>query len=242
MLPVPPVIEVSDPKTWPHAVLAAVRPVADRLAGFTGSTGSLPVTLAEEAEVEAALAGANIRLYHATRLLPVEVERVRAEGLRLLDINLIGDRLDTAVQAGALTNADRDLILATNALNDPYTHRPGLLYAVTTTLAFSDDISGVWRLLGFWGGEAVYIAHEDAALGQRLSRIGVPAIVVFTAPAAREDDNCRPGRTHVLVGTLLELEDVDADFVLRQPVPAEAVEDVWMPGHSAYDRFPLLPS
>jgi len=43
--------------------------------------------------------------------------------------------------------------------------------------------SGVWRLFTFWGGEALYMAHErDAAVAPLLRRLGTACIVEAAVP------------------------------------------------------------
>ncbi|WP_448062257.1 hypothetical protein [Cellulomonas hominis] len=233
---------VDDPATWSSALTAAVSPVADRLSGTTRHPLDLAFTQLEDYSITDALAGAEVRLYHSTRLLPHEVEQVLAVGLRTLDADLIYDRLDQAVATGHLTRAEADELAATHTpLDRPSEVRAGQVCATATTWSLTHDPGAVEPLMTRWGGEAIYWAHGHDHLGARLGSIGTPAVVVFHAPAHRLGDDWFPPLPRLLVGAQLALDGVDADVFLRAPVSAGAIEDVWLPGDPKFDRFALLP-
>jgi len=59
--------------------------------------------------------------------------------------------------------------------------REGLISFFHCLLTLRRDEGGLYRLLRYWGGEAIYGHHEeDSAVKDALSRIGTPCIVVAT--------------------------------------------------------------
>jgi hypothetical protein len=60
--------------------------------------------------------------------------------------------------------------------------RNGMIWFVFCRSTLKTDISGLYRLLGFWGGEAIYFDHEGTALGQHLAALGKPRIVEAEIP------------------------------------------------------------
>ena len=50
--------------------------------------------------------------------------------------------------------------------------RSGQVYAVVGRTIFDDDPTAVDLLLGLWGGEAIYWAHERTVLAGRLRTLG----------------------------------------------------------------------
>lgn len=235
------VIDVDDPNTWYSGLQSAVAAVAERLVGTTEQTSELAITDLDEFEIVTSLAGVDVRLYHATRLLPHEVDQIEHEGLRMLDAHLISDKLDGAVRAGMLSVAERAQLASTHApIDGSAGRRAAQICAAVTPYAFSHDVHGVWPLMSRWGGESIYWAHETTPLGALLAQIGNHAIVVFTALVAR-DDNYFPSLARTLVATVLGLTDVAADVFLHAPVPPERIEGIWMPGSDEYDQWPDLP-
>lgn len=237
----PHAIDVDDPTAWPSDLRGEVAAVAERLVGTTEHTSDLEVTNQDESVIMCSLAGVDVRLYHATRLLPHEVDQIRHEGLRVLDVDLINEKLDGALRAGMLSVAERTQLASTHApIDGSAGRRAAQVCAVLTPHAFSHDVHGVWPLMSSWGGESIYWAHERTPLGARLTQIGSPAIVVFTAPAAL-DDNYFPSLAKALVAAVLGLPDVNADVFLHEPVPPERIENIWTPGIDEYDQWPDLP-
>ncbi|MET8413046.1 hypothetical protein ABZV34_34150 [Streptomyces sp. NPDC005195] len=111
--------------------------------------------------------------------------------------------------------------------------------------ATAHGINGVWRLLSFWGGEAVYWRHCDAGTGvtQRLRSLGRPALVTAYV------DLASPGKhlvfrsvIHTFVGKAIGYEPANADVLYRNAIPSQHIESIAFPGDPLYDRFPGLPS
>lgn len=235
-------IDVDDPSSWPHELRAVVDQVAESHDPDAVAASDLWLGDDDDAEITAALADIHVRLYHATRLLPCEVDHVRTDGLRLLDEELINRRITCAVEAGAMNDADAAVLRTSHVLvTDAYGRRRDQVCAGLTTAAFKHDVGAVDRLLTLWGGEAIYWLHADEPFASRLARIGSPAIIVLHSPAGRPGDNYFPSLPQALVGAVLGVPDAGGDVFLRRAVPPDAIETIWSPGTPSYDQFPNLP-
>lgn len=101
-------VDVDWPQTWPPDVAQAVAEHAERLRGTSEYAGDLDLSYDDEDQFLTLVAGRPLRMYHCTRLLDVEVQAVRNEGLRLLNRELMADKIHHAVAAGALTAGEGD--------------------------------------------------------------------------------------------------------------------------------------
>ncbi|MFE7451482.1 hypothetical protein [Streptomyces griseus] len=128
------------------------------------------------------LEGHLVRARHHTRLLDHEKDAIRARGLRLLDAQLVNDRLEQAHQLGYLTEAEHETLRTVNE-TVPDQRVPGRREdQVCLTLSAATQlhhIHGVHRLLTYWGGEAIYWQHCEGspALATKLRSLGVPSVV-----------------------------------------------------------------
>lgn len=179
-------LDLDDPASWPPEALNAVDDLlADRDDLAEAEYGDeVRLDAHESSLIDEAIGDTPLAAYHATRLLPHEVESVRRVGLLPLTPELVNLRIGTAVESGAV-----DTVLAERL-------RPAALrYAVdpgrTQQVCFTGSRkslqrrSGFWRLFTYWGGEAIYWDLDDKlpdpALLQ-LSHIGTPAVVVAALP------------------------------------------------------------
>ena len=91
--------------TWPDASRRWAEEHARRLAGSTQFLADLAVSLEQEDEFRRTFGPRRVLAYHSTRLLPHEVDTISAGGLRLLDEQLVRDRIADAIAHGALSEA-----------------------------------------------------------------------------------------------------------------------------------------
>lgn len=233
-------VDPDDVSTWP-------RELRDTLAQFVAGVepaetyaSDLEMPLSDE-QVIALLRGRPLRVYHATRLLPHEVESVQCDGLRALKPEHAERRIDGAVAAGAITVEEADCLRAQTVFATGYDGvREGQVCAVLGQTAFSEDWRGVWALLTTWGGEAIYM-HAEADTQARLRSLGAPSVVVLDLPLTEARWLMFPGLGNALAGHLAGLLSRGADVHYKASVPASAVIGIWQPGVSEYDRFPNLP-
>ena len=104
------------------------------------------------------------------------------------------------------------------------------------------DGGGFWRLLTRWGGEALYWAHENTPVEDRLRALGRPAIVVARLRfELGNDHHIRPSLAQAFVGAALGLPEAGCAVFHRAPIPGDQIEALWHPGDPAYDRHVHLP-
>lgn len=193
--------------------------------------------------------GTSVRARHHTRLLDHEKDAIPAQGLRLLDAQLVNDRLDQAHKFGYLTEAEHRTLRTVNE-TVPEQRGPGKREdQVCLTLSAATQlhhIHGIHRLLAYRGGEAIYWQHCEGSpdLATKLRSLGVPSVVTALlelAAPGQERHSVSPSLVHVFVGKALGHEPADADVFYRSPVPPQRIESIVSPGDLAYDRFPDLP-
>lgn len=214
--------------------------MAGRLAGTTEFATDLELPGGYDDEFRPLLAGHRLRAYHATRLLPQEIDLICSQGLELLTPGLVERRLRLLGETGLVTVDELDELRANTvfALNEQANreHQVCLFLAEAT---FSDQ-AGLWRLLETWGGEAIFWGVEnDSALIGRLRSTGQPAIVVahlkgFEAGWRRH--SVWPSLPKNFIATLLNLDNRGAEVFYRAPIPGNRIEDIWIPGHRDFER------
>ncbi|MCX5097492.1 hypothetical protein OOK36_54530 [Streptomyces sp. NBC_00365] len=185
-----PVVDVDDPVTWPRSLADLIYTIADET---ELDEPELYVDLElgdREAQVLGLLRGHLLRTQHATRLLDHEADAIRAHGLRPLDVALVDDRLNQAHERGLLTDAEREVLRSQSMVvpeRKKWGNREDQVCLTLSAEATSHDINGVWRLLSFWGGEAIYWQHCDDhdGVAQKLRSLGRPALVTACVDLAR---------------------------------------------------------
>ncbi|MCE2706664.1 MAG: hypothetical protein LW807_06255 [Proteobacteria bacterium] len=117
---------------------------------------------------------------HYTRLLDVEIQNVKVEGLKILTLQLINNKLKYISENGIL---DTETINNLRREADKSFGDNAFLYAgkrqdmvwVTTLKDSCSNYNGIIHLLNNWGGENIYKWERDSNL---LKSIGYPAIIM----------------------------------------------------------------
>lgn len=154
----------------------------------------------------------------------------------------MASRIRSACAAGRLTAAERDTLTSGSVFaSGNAAGRPGQVCAVVGRTIFDDDPGAVDALLGLWGGEAIYWAHEGKALAVRLRAMGKPSVVVVNLrPAVTSRASFfAPSPAKLFVGHLLQLPGTCGDVHCYGPVMQEDIVEIWQPGHRDYDRHDL---
>lgn len=246
-----PIVDVDVPATWPGPLVGLVGELAEaaRLSGHAPENYQDLDLLSHEGIALALLEGHLVRARHHTRLLDHEKDAIRAQGLRLLDAQLVNDRLDQAHKLGYLTEAEHRTLRTVNETVPDQRVLGRREDQVCLTLSAATQlhhIHGIHRLLTYWGGEAIYWQHCEGspALATKLRSLGVPSVVTALlnlAAPGQQRPSVFPSVVHVFVGKALGYEPADADVFYRSPIPAQRIESIVSPGDVAYDRFPDLP-
>ncbi len=117
----------------------------------------------------------NLIGYHCTRLLDFEISDIKNNGMQLLSVALIKNRLEEAVTRNYISEELALYLLSKNQCADEF--RQGRLWFVCGVSILKVE-GFVVRLLKSWGGEALYNSHEiDDFSGTALRNIGTPCII-----------------------------------------------------------------
>jgi hypothetical protein len=231
-------IDVDDQSTWPDELLEQVDVWLAALEPGQEYTSDLD--LPQHEWTHDLLDGRPLRAYHATRLLPHEVLRARAEGLLPLTPDLVESRIAAALAAADIDDGDAALFRRTSVFRaDGGRGRRDQVCLILGDTPLQ-QARGVRDLLGTWGGEALYAASREPR--DRLMRLGEPTIVVAHVDLmAAGDHRTYPHLQKVLCGARLGLSDTWADVMYRSAIPPGQILDVCQPGDAGYDRFARLP-
>ena len=237
-------VSVDDPNSWPSSVRDGCGELARRASPNPRYIEDLHLSGDDEDEFRSLFAGCRIVAYHATRLLPHEVEDVSVGGLRRLTPELVLHRIQKAHDCGHITEEERAAFSDAHvfATGEARNRKDQICFFLSET-TLTDRVYGIHPLMREWGGEAISMSSRGVAFSPRLRELGLPAIVVATLDL---DQGWRvhsvwPGMQEVFVSRWVGLDDIDADVYYRGDVPGEYIEAVWCPGEPAYERFLDLP-
>jgi hypothetical protein len=120
--------------------------------------------------------------FHCSRLIPEEIDDIRATGLRPLSHAFTCERIDRLVHQNLVSAAlAPELKRRDDSPHAGLARREGLLSFFHCLSTLERDEEGLYRLLRYWGGEAVYGHHPESSLARdALRRIGTPCIVLAT--------------------------------------------------------------
>lgn len=232
-------IYIDSPETWPAEVRREADRMAELLAGTTCYTGDLRLPEHYDDEFRRLLAGHQLRAYHATRLLPHEIEDVRSGGLRRLTRDLVAQRLQGLQASGLVTDAEvEELRSHTVFALDNYENRQGQICFVLGNNSFSE--ADMYRLLETWGGEAIFWGVGcDHPLRERLRSVGEPVVVAVGLDGL--DAGWRvhavwPELPKLFIAAALDLDDRGADVMYRGEVPHDRIEAVWCAGDVEFNQ------
>lgn len=234
-------IDTDEPTTWPEATYSWAAQRASQLAGSSAYTADLPGLLEEEDDFRATFGRKKLLAYHCTRLLPHELDGIRAGGLRLLDRALVDERIALALEHRSLPAPARERAESNNVYAvDNLVGREGQVCFVLGRSTFDDDPAGCYPLLAHWGGEAMRGGPDDAPL---LESIGTSTIVVARIDLTHswKESTTYPPLAKLFVGKLLNTKGSAADVFYRKKVPPDDVLALWQPGHPEYDRHSEFP-
>lgn len=199
-----PIVDVDVPATWPGPLTGLVGELADhaRRSDHAPENYQDLDLLSHEDTVLAHLEGHLVRARHHTRLLDHEKDAIRAQGLRLLNAQLVNDRLDQAHALGYLTSVEHERLRTVNETvlgQRGWGKREDQVCLTLSAATQVHHIDGIHRLLTYWGGEAIYWQHCEGspALAGKLRSLGVPSVVTILLELAApgpEAAQCLPFR------------------------------------------------
>lgn len=234
-------IDLDTDETWPARTRRWANEHADRHAGSTEYVADLAISLEEEDEFRETFGSRKLLGYHCTRLLPHEADAIRGGGLRVLDEQLVEDRIASAIEHNALS---KDVLCHAETRNvyaiGNADHRGNQICLVVGRTIFDEDPDGCDPLLRHWGGEAI---RGGPGPSEVLATLGTPSIVVarLALSGPHSHHASYPALAKLFVGALLELEGRSADLHYRDAVPGRDIVTIWQPGSDEYDRHTALP-
>jgi hypothetical protein len=234
-------IDVDVQATWPESTIRWAEEHANRLIDSTEFVVDLAISPKQEDEFRQTFGPRKLVAYHCARLLPHEADTIRTGGLRLLDEQLVRDRIADATVHGSLSDAARRQAETGNVYAIRNTQgRAGQICFVIGRTAFDESPAGCDPLLRHWGGEAIRGGPSDVPA---LATLGTPSIVVATLNLTRchNDPYSWPALGKIFVGTVLGLDDRSGAVHYLEPVPGRDVLAIWQPDDAEYDRHPQLP-
>ena len=237
-------VDVDDRTTWPPQVAEIVDQWAKQYKGTTKYTSDLALPLEAEDEFRELLSGRLLRAYHCTRLLPHEVRMVGETGLRPLSADLLCDRIDAALEAGAICPDDAKELRAAHVFaTGEQQYRESQVCLILSKSMFLHNRQGCEPLLKTWGGEGMYMSSKALPLLDRLKGLGKPTVVIALLDLGGRGSPHKvfPALHKVFVGAALRLSDVGADVFYKALVPPEHIERFLLPGEPDYESLGDLP-
>jgi hypothetical protein len=238
-------VDLAVADTWPTDVRALLR-------GVASTFGKRPHPYATdlkygrdfgeslEQELRRLLGSRPIAMYHATRLLPEEIESVKVEGLLLQTAELRARKLGRLVAAGMISASEAELWEANGPVSWPgHEARLNETCVVTPIQCLSARDAGFFGFLQDWGGESISWAAtepgrqgEDAAkdhlrlLLDRVNRRSGPAVIEVAVQPV--DLPGFPYLWNVMVAGLIRARKAWNEWHVEKPLPV--VVDVIQPG------------
>lgn len=120
--------------------------------------------------------------WHCTRLTEAEIGEIEADGMCLPNSAMLERRINLLLATGQLNEDVAALLRTQNSADDPY--RVGLLWFCFFPPGHAGE-GGIGRFFRHWGGEALYVHHEDNPVSSSVLRgIGIPCVVEAEVPVS----------------------------------------------------------
>lgn len=200
------IIEVDQSDSWPQSLRDYVIEVTEGLASWEqrdreieelcqrdlGSRFNPPANAHDDfaagvaATLDEMLAGHDLLVRHCTRLSDADIEHIETVGVVPLSTTRTTERLVALVGAGAIDPEQFDALARRSIAGE--TNRRDRSFWIFGRGALRDE-TGVYRLFRYWGGEAMYWAHEGSKLGSLLKTIGTAAVIEAAIPYSMLNTN-----------------------------------------------------
>jgi hypothetical protein len=189
-------IELDDFNTWPPGAVSRLQAAYPMLLEYKeavrahlnagGGSSNYPTCEGREGlkrELDRASSGCEVVGYHCTRLTAHEMADVRRNGIVPLSRDLLANRVSAAVAHGELSPDIARRLVQRNYVDDTSCgRRLNMLWLVFSKDTLTDE-SGLRCLMGYWGGEAVYVPQSDETRDV-LRQIGCACIVEAIVPVS----------------------------------------------------------
>ena len=129
-------------------------------------------------KIEREIEKIQIMSFHCTRLTDQEINDIVQNGLKPLDFNFTKKRLDCLLKEWLINKNTYNILLKENAASDENRKWKIFFFHCISTCR---DEWWLHRLFRSWGGEAIYLNHEEnKEINNQIRKIGKPCIIVAT--------------------------------------------------------------
>ena len=224
-------LELDCPALWPAALLAHLDQYHDLFLHWETKQSRISPQVFDEAicVLRDALQPYEILGWHCTRLTDAEADEVRCNGMQLPNAEMLARRIEALVKDKLIAPDIAERLKSKNQADKNYRARKVWFCFFPPRNAGEH---GIKRFFRHWGGEALYVCHEnDPLTSHAISCIGLPRIVEADVPisALRLHGNLEPSiyRRYLLSRGYQKAESiVDYEDCIVHPIPAENVKRV----------------
>ena len=166
--------------------------------------------------------------WHCTRLTDAEVDEILRDGMDLPNAEMLTRRIDALLKTNVIEpNVARRLKSENHAGEE---HRAGMVWFCFSPPGNVDE-DGIGRFFRHWGGEALYVCHEDDPVTSTVLRhIGTPRLVEADVPISLLDKDRCPDftvyRQFLMSHGYCTMESTYYEDYIVHPLPAEHVRRV----------------
>ena len=220
-------LDLDCPRSWPVELLGYLNEHHDLFRGWVNGQGQVSAKAHDEAwrGLRRALQPYQILGWHYTRLTDAEVEVIRRKGMQLPDAEMLASRIDGLVKTSLITP---DIARRLKSENRASEQSGGVYFCFFPPR--NDDEGAIGRFFRHWGGEALYVYHEDDPItSPAISCVGTPCIVEADVPISllRMEGNLVPSiYLRYLASCDATIKYDDYEDRIEHPLPAKSVRRV----------------
>lgn len=185
------IIAIEQESTWPEIVSTYLDENLSTLEKWASKTANSDYNDNLIAAYDNIVYGLKVKLdkcallgYHCTKLVDWEIDEIKANGMSLPNPESLTKRIRKLTASGLIESGIAEQLLVSNAANTP--SRKNRIWFCFFEPKIEE--SGVERFFRYWGGEALYIMHEETpVMAKILEKIGTPCIIEALVPLAAFD-------------------------------------------------------
>ena len=218
------------PASWPPALLGYLDQHADVFLRWETKRSRISPQVFDQAMggLRDALQPYEIVGWHCTRLTDAEADEVRRNGMQLPNAEMLARRIEALVKDNLIEPYIAQRLKSRNQADNKHRARR-IWFCFFPPRNAGED--GIRRFFRHWGGEALYVCHEnDPHTSAALSCIGLPRIVEADVPISslRPFGNLENStyRRYLVSRGYQTGESIDYEDCIVHPMPPEHVKRV----------------
>ena len=220
-------LDLDFPRSWPVELLGYLNEHHDLFRGWDDGQGQVSAQAFDDAMcgLRRALQPYQILGWHCTRLTDAEEEVIRRNGMQLPEAEMLANRIDALVKTSLITP---DIARRLKSENRASEQSRAIYFCFFPPRNADED--GIGRFFRHWGGEALYVCHEnDPITSPAISCVGTPCIVEADVPIPllRMNGNLRTSiYSRYLASRGAPINCDDYEDRIEHPLPAKSVRRV----------------